>query len=167
MLDHARKKRWFDASRYAVGGYLESVREVLDASHGDAEWDGASRAGTDARWAAQAVGRTAVLAMARRVFGDAAADNPSERQELLGLMRDAMARLPEQDRHVLRRLWLEGWSLSDVGGELGVSKEYARRLNVRAIDRMRKLMGLATSAAPASGDERCNANGVTDAWKER
>ena len=167
MLDHARKKRWFDASRYAVGGYLESVREVLDASHGDAEWDGSSRAGTDARWAAQAVGRTAVLAMARRVFGDAAADNPSERQELLGVMRDAMARLPEQDRHVLRRLWLEGWSLSDVGGELGVSKEYARRLNVRAIDRMRKLMGLATSAAPASGDERCNANGVTDAWKER
>jgi DNA-directed RNA polymerase specialized sigma24 family protein len=80
-----------------------------------------------------------------------------------------MARLPEQDRHVLRRLWLEGWSLSDLGGELGVSKEYARRLNVRAIDRMRKLMGLtAASAATASTAAvlQNESDGVTRAEKE-
>lgn len=166
MLDHARKKRWFDASRYAVGGYLESVREVLDASHGDAEWDGSSRAGTDARWAAQAVGRTAIVAMARRVFGDGAAEDTSERRELLALLRDAMAKLPEQDRHVLRRLWLEGWSLSDLGGELGVSKEYARRLNVRAIDRMRKLMGLSAATASAAAAAQTEIDGALRAEKE-
>ncbi len=163
MLDHARKKRWFDASRYAVGGYLESVRQMLDASHGDAEWDASSRVGTDARWAVQAVGRTAVVAMARRVFGDGAADDMSEHRELLELLRDAMARLPEQDRHVLRRLWLEGWSLSDLGGELGVSKEYARRLNVRAIDRMRRLMGLTAATAAVVRDVT---GGVLRAEKE-
>jgi RNA polymerase sigma factor for flagellar operon FliA len=161
MLDHARKKRWFDESRYAVGGYLSAMREVLDASIDDASWEGCSRAGMDARWAAQAVGRTAVISMTRRAFGEAAPEGEVERAELLRLMRDCLGRLPEQDRHVLRRLWIEGWSLSDLGGELGVSKEYARRLNVRALDRMRKLMGAGATAA--AGDE-C---GGQSAEKER
>lgn len=152
MLDHARKKRWFDESRYAVGGYLSSMREVLDASIDDATWDGASRTGADARWASQAVGRAAVVSMARRAFGGDANDDAVERAELLRLMRECLDRLPEQDRHVLRRLWLEGWSLSDLGTELGVSKEYARRLNVRALDRMRRLMGAATTADDDGGD---------------
>lgn len=163
MLDHARKKRWFDESRYAVGGYLGSVQEVLEATHEDASWDGSSRAGSDARWAAAAVGRTAVLAMARRAFTEREGDEQTERRELLALMNDCLGRLPEQDRHVLRRLWLEGWSLSDLGGELGVSKEYARRLNVRAIDRMRKLMGAAPPPEAGATEE----DGGGSAGKER
>jgi RNA polymerase sigma factor for flagellar operon FliA len=161
MLDHARKKRWFDESRYAVGGYLSSMREVLDASIDDSGWEGASRVGADARWAVQAVGRTAVVSLARRAFGDSAPEGAAERGELLRRMRDCLEMLPEQDRHVLRRLWIEGWSLSDLGGELGVSKEYARRLNVRALDRMRRLMGAGATAKEGEED------GGQSAEKER
>lgn len=160
MLDHARKKRWFDESRYAVGGYLNSVREVLDATDEDASWDSASGAGTDARWAAQAVGRATVLVMARRAYTDTPTVAEVERRELLRLLEDSMAKLPEQDRHVLRRLWVQGWSLSDLGAELGVSKEYARRLNVRAIDRIRRLMG-------SSDARETDADGGVSAEKER
>lgn len=148
MLDLARRRFRMSESRYLAGGYLEAVGDVLDATSSDAEWDGRGPS-SDARFAARAVGRTAMASLIRRSGGGSAEAGDDEvrggeLRELKELLQDALGRLGEQDQLVLRRLWLEGRSLGQLGAELGVSKEYARRLNLRALDRIRRLM----SAAP-------------------
>lgn len=154
MLDRARKERWFNEIRYAVGAYSDALRETLDVTDRDAAWDGGGS--SQVKWAAQATGRAAVFAMARRAFSPDAAEDECERWELYGLLDRCMKRLPEEQRQVLRRLWVDGWSLAEIGAEIGVSKEYARRLNVKAIDNMRRMMGsacLPDDANPQDGAE--------------
>lgn len=147
MIDRARKERWFNELRFAVGAHAEALRETLDVTDKDACWD--SGGSTQARWAAQAVGRAAIFAMARRAFDPEAASDECERWELYALLDRCMKALPDDQRQVLRRLWADGWSLAEIGAELGVSKEYARRLNLKAIDNMRRLMG----SAAVRGDD--------------
>lgn len=147
MLDRARKERWFNEIRYAVGAHAEGMREALDVSDQDAAWGPAG--GAQANWAAQAVGRAAIFAMARRAFDPAAASDECERWELNGLLDRCMNQLPDEQKQVLRRLWVDGWSLAEIGDELGVSKQWARRLNMKAIDNMRRMM----SVAPTQEDD--------------
>lgn len=149
MLDRARKERWFNEIRYAVGGHAEGMREALDVTDQDASWE--KGAGTQTKWAAQAVGRAAIFAIARRAFEPGAASDECERRELHGLVDRSMAQLPEDQRQVLHRLWVDGWSLAEIGEELGVSKQWARRLNIKAIDNMRRLMSVAPDAEGESG----------------
>lgn len=157
MIDRARKERWFNELRFAVGAHTEALRETLDLTDRDAAWDSGSA--THARWAAQAVGRAAIFAMARRAFDPEAASDECERWELYALLDRCMKALPDDQRQVLRRLWADGWSLADIGAELGVSKEYARRLNLKAIDNMRRLMGSASIREDVSTSTGADATG--------
>lgn len=52
----------------------------------------------------------------------------------------ALARLPERERALMHKHYVEGKTLLDAGLELGMSKSWASRLHARAIDQLRALL---------------------------
>jgi RNA polymerase sigma factor for flagellar operon FliA len=59
-------------------------------------------------------------------------------EEARALVRDGLARLPEQERRLLELYYYEELSLEEVGAALGLSKSWACRLHARAIGRMQR-----------------------------
>jgi len=66
----------------------------------------------------------------------------AEDQVALAQMRaqlaEAIAALPERERHFVTKHYYEGKTLLDAGKELGLSKSWASRLHGRAVDLLRK-----------------------------
>ena len=65
--------------------------------------------------------------------------------EMLARVRAAVARLPEQERHMVERHYFEGERLDKAAAALGLSKSWGSRLHARAIE-------LITKSLVASGD---------------
>jgi RNA polymerase sigma-32 factor len=67
------------------------------------------------------------------------------------LLVDAMAGLPERERHILteRRLSDDPQTLEQLGVHYGISRERVRQLEVRAFDKVKKAMEAAAAAGPA------------------
>jgi RNA polymerase sigma-70 factor (ECF subfamily) len=82
------------------------------------------------------------LELAKRVLGSGT--SPSKhllRQELRRRVRDALARLYERDREVLVLRYLEGLSTRETAAVLGVSEGAAKVRHLRALERLRGLLG--------------------------
>jgi RNA polymerase sigma-70 factor (ECF subfamily) len=82
------------------------------------------------------------LELAERVL--ARGSGPSgqaQRAELRARVRAALAALPERDREVLVLRYLEGLPNADAAAVLGVSEGALRVRHVRAIERLRGLLG--------------------------
>lgn len=60
-----------------------------------------------------------------------------EEDELVRDVRAAVAELPERERLIIQRHWLDGLTLADVGKEIHLSSERVRQLEARAFDRLR------------------------------
>jgi RNA polymerase sigma factor FliA len=58
--------------------------------------------------------------------------------ELMGLVRHAIGELPEQERELVRRHYLEGERFDLVAKDIGLSKSWASRLHTRAVARLTK-----------------------------
>lgn len=58
---------------------------------------------------------------------DLSPDKEAEAHEHIGLLRDGLARLSEQDREVLRLRYFESWTLSAIGPHLGMTALEVRR----------------------------------------
>jgi len=74
-------------------------------------------------------------------FADDSFDDPADRaamKELRGDLVDAIAALPDRERHFVEKHYLEGKTLQEAGKELGLSKSWASRLHARAIDMLKK-----------------------------
>ncbi|MGB0683846.1 MAG: RNA polymerase sigma factor RpoH [Magnetovibrionaceae bacterium] len=58
------------------------------------------------------------------------------------LLREALAELPERERHILeqRRLAEDPQTLEDLGNHYGISRERVRQLEVRAFEKVKKLL---------------------------
>ncbi|MCB9590067.1 MAG: sigma-70 family RNA polymerase sigma factor [Polyangiaceae bacterium] len=69
---------------------------------------------------------------------DAPADEQLERAQLLQLIQEGIAELPEQERELVQRHYFEGERFDHVAAELGLSKSWASRLHTRAIGRLTK-----------------------------
>jgi RNA polymerase sigma factor for flagellar operon FliA len=65
--------------------------------------------------------------------------------EMLARVRAAVAKLPEQERHMVERHYFEGERLDQAAAALGLSKSWGSRLHARAIE-------LITQSLQASGD---------------
>ena len=69
------------------------------------------------------------------------ADSPEEavsRAQLLTLVDEAIAALPEEEAALVRRHYLEGERFDHVAQSLGLSKSWASRLHTRAMQRLAK-----------------------------
>lgn len=53
-------------------------------------------------------------------------------------IRDAIDKLPDKERELVRKHYWEGKNLLEAGAELGISKSWASRLHAQAVDRLRK-----------------------------
>ena len=71
-------------------------------------------------------------------------DVPVDERVALARQRErlaaAIARLPERERALLHKHYVEDKSLLDAGAELGMSKSWASRLHARAVDQLRALL---------------------------
>jgi RNA polymerase sigma factor for flagellar operon FliA len=70
--------------------------------------------------------------------------------EMKAHVRDALAKLPEQDRTLLTLYYFKEMSLQEVGNELGLSKSWTSRRHAQAVDKLsRILQDLLKESAPA------------------
>ncbi len=71
----------------------------------------------------------------------AAQEEGDQRHEAL---HQAMASLPERERHIVTERWLreDPRTLEDLGKEFGISRERVRQLEARALDKIRKTLTL-------------------------
>lgn len=63
-------------------------------------------------------------------------DELVERRRLWGQVSDALGQLPEVEREVVRRFYLEEQGLREVATALGVSESWVSRLHLRAVRRL-------------------------------
>jgi RNA polymerase sigma factor FliA len=61
-------------------------------------------------------------------------------QRLGARIRDAIEKLPEKERALVKAHYWEGKNLLEAGAELGISKSWASRLHAQAVDRLRKVI---------------------------
>jgi RNA polymerase sigma factor for flagellar operon FliA len=68
-------------------------------------------------------------------------ESPEEavsKAELRDIVMGAIAQLPDNEAHLVRRHYIDGESFEQVADELGLSKSWASRLHARAIARLSK-----------------------------
>ena len=69
---------------------------------------------------------------------DTGADDALARERQKEALAAALETLPERERALMHKHYVEGKSLLDAGAELGMSKSWASRLHARAVDQLRK-----------------------------
>jgi RNA polymerase sigma factor for flagellar operon FliA len=55
-------------------------------------------------------------------------------------LREAIERLPERERELVKKHYWEGKNLLEAGAELGISKSWASRLHAQAVERLRAIV---------------------------
>lgn len=60
--------------------------------------------------------------------------------ELLMRVREAVAKQPDAERHLLQRHYFDGITFDEAAKELGLSKSWASRLHARAIESLAREM---------------------------
>jgi RNA polymerase sigma factor for flagellar operon FliA len=60
--------------------------------------------------------------------------------QLAARLREAIERLPERERALVRKHYWEGKNLLEAGEELGISKSWASRLHAQAVERLRAIV---------------------------
>ena len=58
------------------------------------------------------------------------------------IVREALDLLPEKERFVIEKYFLEGLNLRQIGIELGVTESRACQLRKSGVNRMQKMVGL-------------------------
>lgn len=56
------------------------------------------------------------------------------------ILRDAVVKLPEQERMMMELYYFKGLGLQEVGEKLGVSKSWACRLHARVIEKLKRMV---------------------------
>lgn len=70
----------------------------------------------------------------------ARADDQMARGQLRARLRQAIASLPERERHLIERCYFDDLPLGRAGQEIGLSASWTSRLHARAVDRLRDLL---------------------------
>jgi RNA polymerase sigma factor FliA len=158
MLDGVRKSAPLPRRAHARIRALEAALLVAET----AAEDGAGPASNDARAneqkltehladmaTAMAVGLLATPAIGdggepSAVDGSLSPEEAVANAELRRLVVDALRELPDDERELVRRHYLEGERFDHVAASLGLSKSWGSRLHTRAVARLTKrLRGLA------------------------
>ena len=63
-----------------------------------------------------------------------------ETRLLASRLRQALERLPERERALMKKHYWEGKNLLEAGAELGMSKSWASRLHAQAVERLRAIV---------------------------
>lgn len=126
----------------ATAGYLEAQAERAHAARDKAQ---AATTADKLREVKAALGaiRTMYTVSIHYLDSDSLGSAESTAPEVLTRERQrvalaaALAELPERERELMHKHYVEGKSLLDAGVELGMSKSWASRLHARAVDQLR------------------------------
>ncbi|HEY2744388.1 MAG TPA: sigma-70 family RNA polymerase sigma factor [Polyangia bacterium] len=86
--------------------------------------------------------------VAAAVAPEAAADASLMSDELIAELRGALATLPERERHIVERHFIDEVPLRTIGAELGVTESRICQLVSRAVARLRDRFGIAILPSP-------------------
>jgi RNA polymerase sigma factor for flagellar operon FliA len=151
MLDGVRSMSSLPRSIHAK---LRALEAGHVATEGAAEEGTAQRAASadeaDARLGSYLAGIATAVALGvlgtpDAVSGEAVdptppADEALGRAETLAAVREAVAALPEQERHLVQRHYFEDVRLDEASQEIGLSKSWGSRLHWRAIESIARQM---------------------------
>lgn len=126
----------------ATASYLEAQAERATAAKNKAE---AATTADKLREVKAALGaiRTMYTVSIHQLAPDAlvanetGADDTLERERQKKALVAALEELPDKERALMHKHYVEGKSLLDAGAELGMSKSWASRLHARAVDQLR------------------------------
>jgi RNA polymerase sigma factor for flagellar operon FliA len=133
----------------AASDYLENraEREAAATRQGAAAPSGAAALAAirDAMSAIRTMYVTSLEGLRETQGFDPAGDPPSIVEQLdttkLGArLREAIEKLPERERALVKKHYWEGKNLLEAGIELGISKSWASRLHAQAVERLRALV---------------------------
>jgi len=146
MLDGVRRSSLLPRSVYAK---LRAIEAANHAAEGASEGASATRPATaeeaDARLGSYLAGIATAVAVGLLVApvdastGDSvdptpAADEVIGRAETMAAVREAVATLPDRERHIVQRFYFDDVTLDDAAREVGLSKSWGSRLHGRAIE---------------------------------
>jgi len=133
----------------AASDYLENrgEREAAATRGGAAAPDGAAAltAIRDAMSAIRTMYVTSLESLREDQGFDPGGETPAIVERLdtgrLGArLREAIERLPERERELVKKHYWEGKNLLEAGAELGISKSWASRLHAQAVERLRAIV---------------------------
>lgn len=150
IFDGLRKMTWLPPAARRHVQEQSATNDLLEAN-------AAKPAASDdpeylARQFSDAVERLGAVYLISNVRdGERAGDDPPDRRatpqgsmelkELRGRLNRAVESLPEDEAALIRMLYIEGKSMSEVGESLGKNKSTVSRRHADAIDRLRALIG--------------------------
>jgi RNA polymerase sigma factor for flagellar operon FliA len=149
MFDGMRAMGWYsrsDSARYRAEVHAnEYLRNLADRPAGQA-----SEAADPAKTLEEIAEVLAGLATVHITSLEAAAsatderlpppDRHLEQLHMQSRARQAVEKLPEQERRLMQLYYFEDRNLESVSVELGMSKSWASRLHARAVEHLRKLL---------------------------
>ncbi|MGI8601633.1 MAG: RNA polymerase sigma factor [Verrucomicrobiales bacterium] len=132
----ARKAAWL-SGRSSVGGWLykATLMEAIRRQRDDARRMNRERDYAEAM---------------KKHFSETDALDSSQVADLLPVLDDAMARLPDDDREALVLRFFRGLSLRETGNTLGTTEEAARKRVSRALEKLERLFRRRGMALPAA-----------------
>ena len=147
ILDGVRQLSLLPRRAYERMAALEAAASVSEgeAEHAFAVGSALNPSAADDALAEHlsAIAMAAAVGIAREARGEASDDDDSPevalgRAELIQVVRSAIAELSNDEGELVRRHYLEGERLEDIGRDLGMSKSWASRLHTRAVARLAK-----------------------------
>jgi RNA polymerase sigma factor for flagellar operon FliA len=156
MIDHMRQRDWASRSVRARSRAIAEVAETLTAAlhraPTDAELASASTLSeAEIREVRSGADRATVLSLDATVADSEgpigrltdAAPRPDEAlvaAERMGYLRDAIAELPERQREVVTRYYLDQDQLTEIAEDLGVTQSRASQLRSEGLDLLREAL---------------------------
>jgi RNA polymerase sigma factor for flagellar operon FliA len=152
IYDGLRELSWLPPNAYKrlraaerTDLYMESLAET---AYGNPTRAVATRLVGEAVADLSVVYLTTEAAAAAREAQPEAATLPGEEVCDLGRVLDEIERLSEQERTLLRRLYVEDASLAEAGKDLGLSRSWLCRLHATTIRKLRRRLGIPETGLP-------------------
>lgn len=149
MIDGVRQWTTLPRQAYRELKALESGDALLEQyDEDDAARPAQSAEDADSRLSTFLAGIATAIAVGTMIGTDTREVTPEDLlgdAEMLEVVRAAVARLPDQERHMIERHYFDGQRLDHAAAALGLSKSWGSRLHARAIE-------LLTRSLAASGD---------------
>jgi RNA polymerase sigma factor for flagellar operon FliA len=149
MIDGVRQWGTLPRQAYRELKALEAGDALLEQyDEDDAARPAQSAEDADSRLSSFLAGMATAIAVGSMVGTDTHEASPEDLlgdAQMLARVRAAVAKLPEQERHMVERHYFEGERLDQAAAALGLSKSWGSRLHARAIE-------LITQSLQASGD---------------
>lgn len=147
VLDGVRKQGWLKRRAYAKLKALEATDALGEPLTEVQAQTADPSAPARAAQISDMLGKISAAYMLS-VVGQGEDETPDTPEQLLeaaqtrGVVKGGLAQLPERERSLVEAVYFEGVTIEEAGSRLGLSKSWASRMHAKALERMRKTLGV-------------------------